>query len=71
MATRGPNTNGSQFFVTEMPRIEHLDGRVTLFGACEPLDLVKKIARVPRDDRDRPIAPVTIKKVLIRRGKVP
>src|SRR5262245_42790636 len=54
MANRGANTNGSQFFITESDNIAHLNGRHTVFGACEPLDVVKKIARVPKGMRDRP-----------------
>jgi peptidyl-prolyl cis-trans isomerase A (cyclophilin A) len=70
MANRGPNTNGSQFFVTERDTIAHLNGRHTIFGACEPLDLVKKIARVPRGPADKPETPVVIKKMTISRGKL-
>jgi peptidyl-prolyl cis-trans isomerase A (cyclophilin A) len=75
MANAGPNTNGSQFFITERDAITHLNGRHTIFGECEPLDLVKKIARVPRNETDRskpqddPLQPVVMKKVTITRGK--
>jgi len=69
MANRGPNTNGSQFFITERDSIALLNGRHTIFGACEQVETVKKIARVPRDARDKPQTPVVLKKLVISRGK--
>ena len=68
MANAGPATNGSQFFITEGTP-EHLTGRHTIFGHCDPLSLVTKITGVERGPRDKPITDVVIKKVTISRGK--
>ncbi len=65
MANSGPNTNGSQFFITEVPT-PHLNGKHTIFGQCEPSSLIEKIARVPRDpSNDKPFQPVRITHVKI------
>jgi peptidyl-prolyl cis-trans isomerase A (cyclophilin A) len=68
MANAGPATNGSQFFITEGTP-EHLTGRHTIFGKCDPLSLVTKIAGVERGPRDKPVTDVVMKKVTISRGK--
>jgi peptidyl-prolyl cis-trans isomerase A (cyclophilin A) len=66
MANSGPNTNGSQFFVTEQA-YDSLDQHYTVFGQCDDasVEVVKAIARVPRDSDDRPLSPVVLKKVTI------
>ena len=71
-ANRGPDTNGSQFFITEVPT-GFLDGKYTIFGQCDAasIELVKKIARLPRDERDRPNTAVVIKHIRIDEGSSP
>ncbi len=70
MANSGPNTGGSQFFVTEVPT-PHLDNRHAIFGACDNVELVKEIARVDRAAQDRPVTDVLIKEIKIYRGDQP
>jgi peptidyl-prolyl cis-trans isomerase A (cyclophilin A) len=71
-ANAGPGTNGSQFFITEVP-YPSLNGGYTLYGQCdEPsIALVKQIARMGRDANDRPYRPVKITHIIITKGGVP
>lgn len=61
MANRGPNTNGSQFFIVTAEATPWLQGRHTVFGrVVEGMDVVDAIATVERDQNDRPVEPVTM-----------
>jgi peptidyl-prolyl cis-trans isomerase A (cyclophilin A) len=73
-ANAGPDTNGSQFFITETAftgqQGDMLNGHYTIFGQCDDaaVALVKQIARMGRDSNDRPYRPVKINHITIVRG---
>jgi peptidyl-prolyl cis-trans isomerase A (cyclophilin A) len=71
MANSGPDTNGSQFFITEQA-YDSLNQHYTLFGQCDAasVEVVKAITHVQTNASDKPLTPVTLKKVtIVREGQ--
>jgi peptidyl-prolyl cis-trans isomerase A (cyclophilin A) len=68
-ANAGKDTNGSQFFITEVAT-PFLDGNYTIFGQCDDasVELVRKIARQPRNANDKPNTTIFIKHIKIEDG---
>ena len=66
MANRGPNTNGSQFFIVTADECSWLDGKHTVFGrVAGSMDVIEAIATVKTDRRDRPKDAVTINEIVL------
>jgi cyclophilin family peptidyl-prolyl cis-trans isomerase len=69
MANRGPDTNGSQFFIVTTPEAPWLDGKHTVFGRVDSgLETVDAIEAVETGAGDRPVEPVVIERVEVHEG---
>lgn len=66
MANSGPNSGGSQFFITTVPT-PWLDGKHAIFGqVSKGQDIVNNISMAQRNSQDKPLTPITIKKIEIK-----
>jgi peptidyl-prolyl cis-trans isomerase-like 1 len=69
MANSGPNTNGSQFFITLAPA-PWLDGKHTIFGRVKNgIRVVQRMGMVPTDGEDRPKTEVKIVRAFVASGE--
>jgi peptidyl-prolyl cis-trans isomerase A (cyclophilin A) len=78
MANSGPDTNGSQFFITITKQpLYQLDGKYTIFGQCGNIDVADKIAAAPKTyapngELSKPVNPVRITKLtIVKAGAAP